>query len=94
MIGERIDMKTYTGTELCRVCGKKFRWEYVDYGFRQGMGEYITEVVEIPNNRSVAICNRKVVTPLKSEFFTSHCPHCQADVAIPCSENIMKELNG
>lgn len=87
-------MKTYNGTEICRVCGKEFQWEYIDYGFRHGMGEHISEFVEITNNPSVAMCNHKVVTPLKSEFFTSHCPHCQTDIAIPCSENIMKELNG
>lgn len=86
-------MKTYSGTELCRICGKEFKWEYVDTGYRRGMNGYYSPVIPIPTDLSVAHCKRKVITPMQSEFFVSHCPHCQSDVAIPCSENIMKELN-
>ena len=86
-------MKTYNGTEICRVCGKEFQWEYVDTGYRRGMQSYYSPVLSVPTDSSIAHCNRQVVTPLRSEFFVSHCPHCQADVAIPCSESIMKELN-
>lgn len=85
-------MKTYTGTATCKSCNKEFSWEYVDDGYRQGMVEYISPVVPISHNTSIAQCRREVITPKQNELLVSNCPHCQADVAIPCSESIMKEL--
>lgn len=47
-------MKTYTGTELCKICGKEFKWEYTDSGYRRGMGEYLSPVMPVSSDPSIA----------------------------------------
>lgn len=65
---------------------------YIDDGYRRGCGEYITDFATPEVYGSYAPCSHKIVIPHESEFFITHCPYCQADVAIECSEHIMKEL--
>lgn len=65
---------------------------YIDDGYRKGRGEYITTPISLEDYSSCAPCSRNVVIPHESEFFTTHCPYCQADVSIECSEHILEEL--
>ncbi len=85
-------MKIYTGLTTCRRCGHSFQWKYTDAGFRPGMGMYavLSDALE---DDGFAKCVHNVIIPGKSEFFSTHCPNCQADVGIECSERIMEELH-
>lgn len=86
-------MKTYTGIETCKLCGEEFQWEYLDDGHRPWMKQYVSPAYVINTDPNIAKCKRYVAIPNKSEYLTTHCPHCGNPVSIECSESMMKELN-
>lgn len=85
-------MKTYKGIETCSFCGKDFEWEYLDTGYRSGMGLYVSPAYVINADPNVAKCKRYVSIPKKSECLTTRCPHCDNPISIECSEDMLKEL--
>lgn len=47
-------MKTYTGVTICNRCGKQFKWEYLDTGYRPWMKQYVSPAYVINTDPNVA----------------------------------------
>lgn len=86
-------MKTYTGIETCKFCGKKFEWEFIDDGYRPWMRQYVSPAYVINTDPLIAKCKRYIAIPKQSEYLSTHCPHCDHPILIECSESMIAELN-
>lgn len=84
-------MKTYRGSDVCRRCGKEFKWVFHDDGHRPGMGSQ-TISQNLSHNEDEALLGLRVYEPGKFIILTAHCPHCQAPIHIECNEHKLKEI--
>ena len=83
---------TFSGSHVCRRCHQQFEWEFTDDGRSRGSWPRVSEVMILEPNHNKAICRRQIDVPYQSEFLVTHCPHCQADISIECSESILEAL--
>lgn len=84
-------MKTYTGTYICPHCEEQFEWEFVDDGYRRGMGRFQTEVYVPNTNPSITKC-KMISTRTGSKALCGYCSHCQMFVELKGIDSIPTEL--
>ena len=84
-------MKEYRGYYICPHCEEKFEWRFVDFGFRKGHGEMVTDVFEVNAAPLVAQCSISLSRDQK-KVLRCYCAHCQTPVEIDDTGDIPKEL--
>ena len=89
-------MKVYTDSTKCTYCDKKFKWKYIDDGFRPWMlkkRERIITVTSHIEDKNISLCTHKIDSRTNIHYFIARCTHCHALVSFQCSEDITKELS-
>lgn len=85
-------MKTYSDIMRCPHCKRNFTWKYIDDGHRFWMKRPHLTITSHIEDKSIALCTRKIDELTGVMYFNARCTHCREVVSFPCNEDMLKEL--